>query len=217
MDVFTWVLLGGFVAMFLTRPPGASQPFALPPTMKPGNPIKRVLAAFIDLVPWSAISFVVFQPGGPAASPQELFDYLRNFEDTQPMPTNLAYFIISSSLLYVAYGTIMEHKFAATLGKMIFALRVVAQDGAKPGWRVVLLRNLVKIIEMSWPVVVVPLALMLFTRNKQRMGDFVARTAVIDTRFTPPPELLQPPPESPTTPGDRDMPSRPVDDSQDQS
>jgi len=195
MDVFAWVLLGIFVAMFLTRPAVvASQPFSLPETMKPGNPLKRVIAAFIDLIPWSAICLAVFRPEGLGAAPEDLLDYLRSFDDTQAMPTNLAYFIVSSSLLYVAYGTIMEYRFGATVGKMIFALRVVGQHGAKPSWRAALLRNLVKIIEMSWPVVVLPLTLMLFTRNRQRMGDFVARTAVIDKRFTGPPEPHQVPP-----------------------
>lgn len=196
MDIFTWSLLGIFVAMFLTRPPGASQPFVLPATMRPGNPFKRVLAAFIDLVPCSAISFAVFRPDGLASSPQELLDYLKDFEQTQLMPTNMAYFIVSSSLLYVAYGTIMEHRFQATLGKMLLSLRVVGQAGTRPCWRTALLRNMVKIIEMSWPVVVLPFALMLFTRNRQRMGDFVARTTVIDKRYAPPPELIEAPPAS---------------------
>jgi uncharacterized RDD family membrane protein YckC len=90
----------------------------------------------------------------------------------------------------------MEFRFGATLGKMIFSLRVVGQEGARFGWRVALLRNLVKIIEMSWPVVVLPLGLMLFTRYRQRTGDFVARTAVIDGKYVPPPEALQGPPAS---------------------
>ena len=79
----------------------------------------------------------------------------------------------------------MERKFGRTVGKMIFKLSVITSLGRPAGLRQILLRNLVKVIEMSWaPLLLFPL----LNRNRLRLGDLVARTAVIDARIQPPPQ-----------------------------
>ena len=69
---------------------------------------------------------------------------------------------------------------------MVTGLRVVGDRGRRPTFREVALRNVSKIPEM-----ITPLPLLLFpllTRYRQRLGDKIAWTAVIDLARSAPPE-----------------------------
>jgi uncharacterized RDD family membrane protein YckC len=103
---------------------------------------------------------------------------------------------IAVSLSYLVYAIVMERIFGATLGKMLFRLLVINDEGSKPGLKEAILRNVLKVMEISWmplpwlplpPLLLVPL----LTRHHQRLGDILGRTAVIDARLfmpTPPGE-----------------------------
>lgn len=183
---FMWGLLFAIVVpLFFIRPAHALRPFALPPVMKTANPGKRILAALLDFVPWTMLSFLIFRPEMQVSSPQEAMAYIKQLANDNAMPARLAYFALLPQVLYAAYGTVMEYRFGATVGKMIFHMRVVSNGGQKLDLRGALLRNLIRIIEMSWQLLGIPIILMLFTRNRQRLGDMMGRTAVIDTTFQP--------------------------------
>jgi len=64
----------------------------------------------------------------------------------------------------------------------------VGDGGQRPALRAAMLRNMIRIIEMSWQLMGLPVMLMLFTRNRQRLGDMMGRTAVIDTSYRPGPQ-----------------------------
>ena len=186
-EVFMWgLLIGILAAMFLTRTPTAG-PFVLPPTMRPASLVRRVLAAMVDFVPLVTICATVF--GVETPSFEELRRQLTELGAQEEIPANLAYFMVASHGLYAAYGTAMEYRFGATLGKMLFRIRVVGQDGVDPGLREVLLRNLVRTIEISWPLVGIPVLLIIFTRKRQRLGDMMARTTVIHNKLVEIPAL----------------------------
>ena len=108
------------------------------------------------------------------------------------VPNWMIYGFVFSVGVYTPYCIVMEHRFGATLGKMLFRLTVVSDSGRRPGFRQILLRNLSRIPELRTGLL---LLVPLFTRYRQRLGDKLARTAVIDTSvtFAPPPQ----PPEEP--------------------
>lgn len=92
--------------------------------------------------------------------------------------------VIAASLvtlsLLVIYSLFCELMWGRTLGKALFRLRVVDTKGETPSpWRVVV-RNLLKIVEMiHWTVLMLPLGLMLFSGRQQRLGDLLGGTLVI--------------------------------------
>lgn len=192
-----------FAMTFIRRPRRPMEPFQLPPGARPAQMPRRIIAAAIDLVPFSMVATMAFLSDAIAdfqasqATMQEMWDGMQEYENQ----------VIYSHLmwigLYTAYAGVMELRFGATLGKKLFKLRVVGHAGAVPAPRDIVLRNLVRAIVLFWTlsaqVLMLPLLLVVFpliNRNRQRMGDMLARTAVIDARIEAPTE------DSPT-PDDR--------------
>ncbi len=82
---------------------------------------------------------------------------------------------------FSAYCTLCEALFARTPGKAAVRCRVVDETGGRCGFSLILIRNVVRLIELFplfqlWPTFI----LMLFTRNRQRLGDLLARTIVVE-------------------------------------
>jgi uncharacterized RDD family membrane protein YckC len=86
-----------------------------------------------------------------------------------------------SCLAFVAYCIVCEALFARTPGKAIVGCRVVNEAGGRCSFSPILVRNLLRLIELFplfqlWPTFI----LMLFTRSRQRLGDLLARTIVVE-------------------------------------
>lgn len=101
----------------------------------------------------------------------------------------------ATRLAYVLYCGLFEAFTAATPGKMAMRCSVRRLDGERPAPRLVLIRNLSRLIELEpllyiWPMML----LVLMTQNRQRMGDLLARTTVVQ-QFEPagPSRQLRPP------------------------
>jgi uncharacterized RDD family membrane protein YckC len=62
----------------------------------------------------------------------------------------------------------------------------VKEDGSRPGLREAALRNATKIVELSMLLSTMAWLMMIFvllpllTRNRQRLGDMIARTTVVE-------------------------------------
>jgi len=93
--------------------------------------------------------------------------------------------LLLSMVLWVAYMTLMEGKYGASLGKRATRLRVVTEDGLPIDLEAALIRNVLRFLD-AFPYVV-PYLLGAFVANrspmKQRFGDRVAETIVIS--YTP--------------------------------
>ncbi|HUT58605.1 MAG TPA: RDD family protein [Phycisphaerae bacterium] len=188
--------------MLLMRRKVQPKPFALPAGQRAGELLKRLLAWLVDFVP----IVVVVSPFFPMRTMgfSELVELARKGQT----PDNVVYVTTISLAVHAVYCTLMEHRFGATLGKMLLKLRVVGDGGSRPKLAQLAMRNLVKIIELCWPPNL-PLLLLipLLNRNRQRLGDVFARTGVIDARTTPPAEPTGGPdgqsPDQNPPPGDR--------------
>ena len=183
----------GIVAVFIIitfalRPKDASAMFSLPTTMKPGNLMKRVIAFGLDFTPLAILGMACFAPEMLNKQPEELRAMLQAPEQIET--TAIVYAQLLTLGVYIAYCIVMELRFGATLGKMALRLRVVESGGTKPGFRAVALRNITKAIELPvlagheiWFTAIL-FMLPVITRNRQRLGDMVARTAVISAKTT---------------------------------
>jgi uncharacterized RDD family membrane protein YckC len=185
-EVFFWAVLGMLMALMIW--PGRSlrtAPFSLPEGMLPAPIGRRAVAFVVDMLPF-VVLFLSFMVGDlEEVSKAALSGGLEG------EAAGAIFFAIGG---YAAYSFIMELLFGATLGKMAMRLRVVGTDGRKPTVREVALRNVSKIPELSFLVLLVFIAL---TRYRQRLGDKIAWTAVIDATYLPPPPTPGRPDASP--------------------
>jgi uncharacterized RDD family membrane protein YckC len=101
-------------------------------------------------------------------------------------------------LLMVVYFTVLEALFGVTVGKMIMGLRVADMQGQRASLRAVLLRNLLRLIDMLPLMGInfggdvtfnIPYLLggivALLSPYRQRLGDRVAHTLVVDVASIP--------------------------------
>jgi uncharacterized RDD family membrane protein YckC len=91
-------------------------------------------------------------------------------------------------LSFVTYAIIFEAWLGATPGKRILRLKVVDERGARcKFWRIVV-RNVMRCVEFFPFLDLAPtLVLIVLTRNRQRLGDLIGATLVVEPA---PPETL---------------------------
>lgn len=78
--------------------------------------------------------------------------------------------------IYEMHVTVAELIFGRSLGKWILGLRVVDLTGQRPGFVALLTRNLFRIPEL---IAIVVLVFMFVSPDRQRIGDILARTVVV--------------------------------------
>jgi len=83
--------------------------------------------------------------------------------------------------IFTAYCTVFEATVAATPGKRVMRCRVADEQGHPCGFLRVAVRNLLRLVEMFPVFDLLPsLVLILLTRKRQRLGDLLAGTLVIE-------------------------------------
>jgi uncharacterized RDD family membrane protein YckC len=81
-------------------------------------------------------------------------------------------------ILWFLYYWLLEGLFGTTLGKLVMNLHVVRVDGSKIDLRKSVIRNLLRLID-GIGVYLVGFLVALLSRKKQRLGDHVADTVVV--------------------------------------
>lgn len=123
---------------------------------------RRLWAGLVDALPLLAAMLYVYRSLGVEAEP----------------------FVVSASLLpeilglsvYLMHVTIAEMLWGRTIGKMIFGLRVVMNDGTPLTPGRAFLRNIMRILDIS---LMIPLVFVLISPLRQRIGDLAAGTLVV--------------------------------------
>ncbi|MHC4090405.1 MAG: RDD family protein, partial [Planctomycetota bacterium] len=93
----------------------------------------------------------------------------------------LAWLVAAS--VFVTYLTMFEAAMGATPGKRLNGCHVVDERGQPCRFRAILLRNVVRFVELFPAFQLMPaILLIILTRNRQRLGDLVARTLVVERR-----------------------------------
>ena len=94
--------------------------------------------------------------------------------------------LLFSLYLYLAflshfiYFIALETIYGQTLGKMLFKIRVVGKNGKKAVFWQCLSRNLLRVVDVLPLFYLIGISSILLTKKKQRLGDFVAGTIVVD-------------------------------------
>lgn len=158
-----------FIGLTLLRERGRIATEKLDPSAAQDPPLggilPRAMAYVLDLV----LLFPVFlaAAGVMAVSIDDLED---------PHYTSLMAVIAGVEM---AYHFAMEWAFGWTVGKKIIGLKVTELGGARLTLRGALLRNLFRIIDGHPLGMILGLALMIKTKKRQRLGDVIGRTMVI--------------------------------------
>jgi uncharacterized RDD family membrane protein YckC len=91
--------------------------------------------------------------------------------------------ILFFAALFVYYA-LLEAIFGASVGKLVFGMRVLMRDGSRVTGAAVVVRNLIRIPEAM--LLYVPSAISyLASPQRQRLGDHAARTVVVRRRVAP--------------------------------
>lgn len=120
---------------------------------------KRFLATLLDGLIFSLISWLLFF-----------------------LTRGSAAFTLIMFILVVGYFIVMEAMHGATVGKMALGILVLKTDLSPIDWRASVIRNLLRIVDGFFFYLVA--AILVWTSSKrQRLGDWVANTLVIQKSF----------------------------------
>lgn len=168
-----------FLLVFWRRQESLANPASLPPGFVLARNSKRLLAAVIDMLPASAIVSTIWQ--------QELSQFFEQVklsmasQEALPLTAEIIWVLFGFRLIYVGYCLAFEMLTFTTPGKRLLGCRVFAETGERPARMQVLIRNLLRLVELEPYLMVWPfLFLVLFTANRQRLGDLLARTVVAE-------------------------------------
>lgn len=191
-SIAAFVVLGGFLMyVFLRRGPLMTGPADLPPQFVVASYWRRLLAFALDLLP-PALVTAKFWTGPLAAWSQEYSEVEPEGGPVPPLGDDLLKGWLIGCAVYVLYCTICEVSFASTPGKLTLRCRVVDENGHRCRLTQILLRNALRFVELFplfqlWPSFI----LMLFTRKRQRLGDLIARSIIVQ-RLPSSPRPAQP-------------------------
>jgi uncharacterized RDD family membrane protein YckC len=141
------------------RPSGLWQAAQTDPVL-PAPIGPRMAAAFVDLLPSFAAMWALPRGLNTAAA---LENAVWNI------------FIIAVTT-YVAHTLVAELICGQSIGKMMFGLRVTTTDGKAPSAASIIVRNILRIVDVS---LIVSVVLIFLTPRRQRIGDLVAGTIVV--------------------------------------
>ena len=147
-------------------------------SLRLSGPISRFLAWIVDLAVIAAISGIV----------RSLLGILGFVSVDFAMAASiLAYFVVS-----IGYGIVMEwHWRGQTLGKRLFNLRVMDEQGLRLRFSQIVIRNLLRFVDSLPAFYLVGGLACLINRKAQRLGDVAANTIVIWNPTIPEPDLDQ--------------------------
>jgi len=86
-------------------------------------------------------------------------------------------YAVTYGLIFVYY-TLLEALTAASVGKLVFRMRVTMDDGTRPSGGAVLVRNLIRLPEVLFWYIPSGISCLTNAKNK-RLGDLAAKTVVV--------------------------------------
>jgi len=183
------LLFAVLLALFVFRRGALVTPAELPPQLAIALTFQRLLATVIDLGPFILVSAAVMNVDWQRGL-QELFGWAAGAEAAAgkfPDARTLIWWTLSSGV-HTVYVMALELAAGRTVGKMVAGTRVLSQTGTPASAVQIVVRNLLRLIELLPPLWVLAF-LVVLSRNRQRLGDIFARTIVVRALATEkPPE-----------------------------
>ena len=86
---------------------------------------------------------------------------------------------IIGGILFVVYLSLTEGYYGQSLGKKLFKIKVLKEDGKKCDLKSAVIRNILRIVDVLPNLYIVGILVITFTPKKQRIGDLAAKTVVV--------------------------------------
>lgn len=173
------VLFGLLLLLVLVRRGALAAPLELPEGCAVALLFQRLLGCAIDLGP-IVLGTAALLGLDPRAGFQELLGWAVGTEAAAgrlPALDTVVWWAWSAAA-YAVYAAIMEALTHRTVGKVLTGTRLLSVTGTPPGVRQVVVRNLLRFVELMPPLWVLGF-LVILSRNRQRVGDMFARTVVV--------------------------------------
>jgi len=172
-------LVGLLLALFVFRRGAMVAVLTLPEDCALALAAQRLLGLAIDLVPFAAAAAIALGVDWQSAL-RELGGWASGGGapgGKLPAAGALLWWGASCGT-YTVYGLVMELLTRRTVGKVLVGTRLLAETGGAPRpWQIVV-RNLLRCVELMPPFWVLGFVVVL-SRNRQRVGDIFARTIVV--------------------------------------
>ncbi len=169
--------------LFRHRPESLSEPIPLPPGIVLAGIARRLVAAVIDMAPAAALVMLIWHQGFTTWYAQANVPGDEGDPYLPPLPLGLVIARVIFVLLYTAWCTAFELAWQTTPGKRLLGCSVISEKDEPLTRRQILIRNLTRIVELEPYLNIWPFALVtVITRNRQRAGDILARTLVVERR-----------------------------------
>lgn len=168
------------------------QQLALPATVPQGMQIaavwRRIMATMIDVAPAALIAVPWMVKAVPELSSGMSWEEIQRVIEQPSVEAKLMPIQYSAVLIYGVWCWVWELFTRATPGKMLFGCRVLGIDGNAATPRQVMLRNVCRILMVGigpsgWIITIMMMGML--SRNRQRVGDLLAFTVVVED--APPP------------------------------
>lgn len=178
--ISTLVVVAVVLLLFWRRQESGMNPLELPNGLQIAGPGRRAVGFLIDAAPAAAI--VVWLYFDPIASfYHELQAAAQARQPMRDAPTEVLWAWFWFRVIYVSYSTVFELLWTTTPGKRLLGCRVFAESLERPSFVQIGIRNISRMVELEpflqiWPFMLI----VFFTRNRQRLGDLLARTIVIE-------------------------------------
>lgn len=161
----------------LLESPPADAPTIVPVTRESVDILNRRIWAFaLDY-------FIVLVVQAGIASGAAMTYLALGGEPTAETPLLDGIVLALGVIVLYGYFFYMEGRFSTTFGKRVFGLRVVNRAGEPITWGQAFVRNVGRFVDL-WLFGIVGLLFAGFSRYRQRIGDRMARTYVVDSRPT---------------------------------
>lgn len=143
---------------------------------------RRLAAGLIDALPFIVPCIYVYRELSKLGS-----------ASTAPPQLVIAgiYWFMAAMAVYVLHTSILETITTRSIGKFVMGLRVVRTDGGTPDASALIIRNVLRIIDLG--LACVPLVFVMVSPLRQRIGDVAAGTVVIRDRVRPEGNLIDEP------------------------
>jgi len=185
--ITAFIIVTVLMIVFWRYQPSIAYPLDLPADTKIAGLGKRALAAILDVIPPAAIILSIYYT--PLT---EFLEQLKAVSDmpeqaqNMPLPPALIWTWTWFTVVYAAYCMIFEFTLNATPGKLLLGLILLAETQQPPRHTQIFIRNISRLIElMGYPHVWLFILVVLFSRNRQRVGDLIARTVVVEKMHPP--------------------------------
>ncbi len=150
----------------------------LPAQLQLASIWRRLAAFLIDLGPALAVTAVYWLPEAREALRELDAANLTDAERAEQLAV-LWWLWLAVRVLYALYCGLIEYRWGTTPGKRVMRCWVVTDELSRPRPKQVAIRNVLKVLELQ-PEVVALLVFIALTRNRQRLGDILAATIVVE-------------------------------------